>query len=241
MPLNRTSVAIVALSGVSLVAVTVATTLWLTRSESTQEPVQKPPSVSTTPQANSAPPIQTMGARTAGTNDAQSTGVFINEGELSVAQLQLLRQSYGAVPPKGKYWYDTRSGLYGYWGFESAGYIRPGHDFGTLSPRASNGNTGVFLNGREINVTEALFFQQLFGVVYRGRFWLDGSTGNLGIEGNAMPMANLALAVQAYQQRTAGGGGYHWRDGSGAVISSEGNCTFAAIPGAPVYSTPGCG
>jgi hypothetical protein len=169
----------------------------------------------------------------------QSAGVFINEKEISKEQVDALKQMYGASPPAGRYWYDPRSGLYGYSGREAAGYIRPGHDFGTLSARASNGNTGVFLNGREINLTEAQFFQRVFGVVYQGRFWLDGATGNLGVEGNPMPLANLVAAMQRAQG--SGDGGYRWRDGSGATITSEGNCTFAAIPGAPVYSTPGCG
>ena len=169
----------------------------------------------------------------------QSTGVFINEKEISKEQADALRQMYGAAPPPGRYWYDPRSGLYGYSGREAAGYIRPGHDFGTLSARASNGNTGVFLNGREINLTEAQFFQRVFGVVYQGHFWLDGATGNLGVDGNPMPLANLVAAMQRAQG--SNDGGYRWRDGSGATITSEGNCTFAAIPGAPVYSTPGCG
>jgi len=95
------------------------------------------------------------------------------------------------------------------------------------------------LNGREINITEALFFKRLFGVVYQGHFWLDGFTGNLGFEGSPVPIANVVAAMQR-SQRYGAGGEYHWRDGSGAVVSSEGNCTFAAIPGAPVYSTPGC-
>ena len=170
----------------------------------------------------------------------ESTGVFVNQKELSAEQMQDLLRLYGSAPPKGRYWYDQRSGLFGYWGYESAGYIRPGHNFGELSPRASNGDTGAFLNGREINMTEARYFQSIFGVAYQGRFWLDGATGNMGIEGNPTPLANLILAVRQAQQRGQNGG-YHWRDGSGSVVSSEGNCTFAAIPGAPVYSTPGCG
>jgi hypothetical protein len=194
------------------------------------------------PAASTAAP---QGAQPAGLGGAQpaaeTSGVILNDKELSAGQLQELLQTYGAAPPKGRYWYDARSGLYGYWGREAAGYIRPGHNFGQLSPRASNGDTGVFLNGREINMTEAQFFQRLFGVVYLGHFWLDGTNGNMGIDGNPTPLANLVLAMQQAQQRGSQGGGYHWRDGSGGVVSSEGNCTFAAIPGAPVYSTPGCG
>lgn len=171
--------------------------------------------------------------------DAQGTGVFVNEKELTREQTAALVQMYGAAPPPGHYWYDPRSGLYGYWGREAAGYIRTGHDFGALSPQASNGNTGVFINGREINMTEAGFFQTLFGVVYQGHFWLDGNTGNMGVDGNPTPLANLVQAMQRAQG--SGSGEYHWRDGSGGVVGGEGNCTFAAIPGAPVYSTPGCG
>lgn len=181
-----------------------------------------------------------LGLSSSAAADVQSTGIFINDKEISKAQADALKQMYGAAPPPGRYWYDSRSGLYGYAGREAAGYIRPGHDYGTLSERASNGNTGVFLNGREINLTEALFFQRVFGVVYRGHFWLDGATGNLGVDGNPMPLANLVAAMQR-AQGSGKDGGYSWRDGSGATITSEGNCTFAAIPGAPTYSTPGCG
>ena len=174
------------------------------------------------------------------TSLAQSgTGVFINQREIDMQQVAALRVVYGMAPPPGQYWYDSRSGLYGYWGYEAAGYIRPGHNFGPVSPRASRGNTGIYLNGREINITEALFFKRLFSVVYQGHFWLDGFTGNLGFEGSPVPIANVVAAMQR-SQRSGGGSEYHWRDGSGAVVSSEGNCTFAAIPGAPVYSTPGC-
>jgi hypothetical protein len=170
---------------------------------------------------------------------SDATGVIINERDVSDTQLRALVALYGSAPPKGRYWYDSRSGLYGYWGREAAGYIRPGHDFGAVSSRASNGNTGVFLNGREINLTEAAFFQRVFGVVYRGSFWLDGRTGYIGVVGNSMPIANLAEAIQ--RSGVLRSSEYHWRDGSGSVVSSSGNCTFAAIPGAPVYSTPGCG
>jgi hypothetical protein len=75
--------------------------------------------------------------------------------------------------------------------------------------------------------------------VYRGNFWLDGRTGYLGVVGNPMPVANLVEAMQ--RSGVMRSSEYHWRDGSGSVVSSTGNCTFAAIPGAPVYSTPGCG
>jgi hypothetical protein len=166
----------------------------------------------------------------------------INGRELTPQQVQALVAIYRFPPPKGNFWYDSRSGLYGMEGREAAGYIRPGHNLGPLSPRASNGNTAVFINGREINQEELAFFQILFnGQVQRGRAWLDGTTWNIGVEGNAIPIANLALAVQAAQQRVRSAGSpWGWRDGSGAVGASDGHCTMMAVPGAPVYSTSGC-
>ena len=169
------------------------------------------------------------------------SGVFINEKEITPEQSNLLLRTYGAAPPPGHYWYDSRSGLYGLWGYEAAGFIRPGHDFGSLPSNASKGGTGVFLNGREINMNEARYVQSLFGAVYQGNWWLDGQTGNIGVEGNPMPVANLILALQQAQQRSGGGdSGYRWRDGRGSFGGTEGNCTWISVPGAEARMSSGC-
>jgi hypothetical protein len=150
---------------------------------------------------------------------------------------------YGAAPPAGRYWYDPISGLYGIWGREAAGFIRPGHNFGPLQADASQGNTGVFINGRHIPMVEALFLQQVFGVVYPGRWWLDGRTWNVGLEGNPMPIANLMLAIQQAQQRResgGGGGGYRWRDDiNRSYGGAEGGCVWVGTPSAS-YMSSGC-
>ncbi len=171
-----------------------------------------------------------------------STGIFINGRELTPRQVEEIRATYASVAPPGRYWYDSRSGLYGFMGREAYGFIRPGHNFGTLPPNASNGNTGVFINGREINLIEASFFQQLFGAVYRGRWWLDGRTGNVGAEGNPMPLANVIVALQQAKQRGAKGqGGYSWHSNvTGASGGSEGGCTWVNIPGSGSVTGSGC-
>src|SRR5258706_7592648 len=93
---------------------------------------------------------------------APASGVFINEHELSREQIEQLVAIYRLPPPRGHFWYDTKNGLYGQWGRESAGYLRPGHDFGPLPENASNGHTGVFIDGRQLSDTEVAFLQILF-------------------------------------------------------------------------------
>lgn len=233
---NKTLLIVVfVLAAVTAIAIGVAATLWFTR-DSRQAgetrtlggPValRGAPGTETTSPAQSAP---------------QSTGVFINEKPVSQEQVNQLAQMYGAAPPPGHYWYDSRSGLYGLWGYEAAGYIRPGHDFGPVPATASRGNTGVFINGRQLNMAEALYCQRIFGAVYQGRWWLDGQTGNLGLEGNPMPMANLAVALQQSRQRGGGDGGYRYRDSlSGTSAGSEGNCTWINVPGSGSAMSSGC-
>jgi membrane-associated protease RseP (regulator of RpoE activity) len=168
------------------------------------------------------------------------TGIFINGREISPQQVQQLRMTYGYVAPPGQYWYDPRSGLYGVMGYEAAGFMQPGHDFGPLPANASNGNTGVFINGRQINMAEAMFCQRLFGAVYQGRWWLDGRTGNLGAEGNPMPVANVYMALQQ-QQRSSQGGGYSWHSKiTGASGGSDGKCSYVSIPGSGSVMTGNC-
>src|SRR4051812_43235097 len=115
---------------------------------------------------------------------------------------------YGYAPPLGRYWYDSRSGAWGMEGGGTAGFILPGHSFGPLARDASNGNTGVLINGRELNLEEAVVLQRTFGAIYRGRWWLDGRTGYWGAEGNPRPLGNIISALQAQQpQQGADRGG----------------------------------
>lgn len=173
-----------------------------------------------------------------------STGIFINNHELPPQQVKEIIMTYGYAAPPGRYWYDPVSGLWGLMGREAAGFLRPNHNFGALPPNASNGNTGVIINGRELNMVEALYCQQIFGAVYRGRWWLDGRTGNIGQEGNPMPLGNVFAALQQAQQRAQGGGGYGWHSkATGAYGNSSGGCSYVSIPGATggtTTATSGC-
>jgi len=88
--------------------------------------------------------------------------------------------------------------MLGYWGREVGTLIVPGLNLGPLSPNASNGNTGVFINGRELNAIELRFFQQLAGgTIQPGRAWIDGTTWNYGVESNPRRLGNMAAVVAA--------------------------------------------
>jgi membrane-associated protease RseP (regulator of RpoE activity) len=168
------------------------------------------------------------------------TAIYINGREITAAQVEQLRSTYGYLVPPGQYWYDPTSGLYGVMGREAAGFMQPGHNFGPLPANASNGNTGVFINGRQINMVEAMYCQRLFGAVYQGRWWLDGRTGNLGAEGSPVPIANVYMALQQ-SQRSSQGGGYSWHSKiTGASGGSDGKCSYVSIPGSGSVMSGNC-
>lgn len=88
------------------------------------------------------------------TADAGMRAIYINGTRLSDQKALALQQAYGQIPP-GRYWYDRVSGLWGVECCSAAGQIHPGLNLGgPLRANASNGNTGVFVNGRELPLQE---------------------------------------------------------------------------------------
>jgi hypothetical protein len=139
----------------------------------------------------------------------------------STAKAEFVR-IYGTPPLGGNFWYDPRSGLWGVMGREAFGLLRPGHGWGALAPTASAGSTGVFINGRQINLAEALYIRNLFGSVVPGRWWLDGTTGYFGVEGSQIPAGNLFATARAAQARA--GGSSYYNDGMGTSVAVSAGC-----------------
>jgi hypothetical protein len=168
--------------------------------------------------------------------------VVVNGTPLTQVQIFQLLRAYGRVAT-GRLWYDPVSGLWGAEGYGFSGYIQPGLPLGRVSPRASNGHTGIFLNGREINLAEQRFYELVFsGPAHAGRFWLDGYTGNIGIEGYPVPLLNLVAAIQSHQPASQRGPGF-WSGGvsgpGGMVGAGDGQCAIVSTD-AGSWSTGGC-
>lgn len=150
--------------------------------------------------------------------------VYINRVKLDPEKLQSLESLHQTRIETGRYWYD---GMCGAWGAENGptvGFIMAGLDLGGPMPAdISGGGTGIFINGREIHPLDQRGLQQLFGITYRGRYWLDAQ-GNLGVEGGPS-IVNIVAAIPAAKRRQAGKStthGYGSASGARGTLAGDG-------------------
>lgn len=123
--------------------------------------------------------------------------VSINNKKLTADEVAQLTRAVGPVPP-GRYWYDSRSGLWGRWGQGAAGRLQPGVPAAPMPADCSNGRTGVFVNGRQITQQELMFLTKLVGSLPPGRYFIDAN-GGAGREGGP-PQVNLFMVARQTQQ-----------------------------------------
>lgn len=174
---------------------------------------EEPPAV---PPAGGATATRAAPATSPATPPAFSSGappgavqrrVVINGQEVTAAQLAALEAHYRLQIADGRYWYDRISGAAGPAGGPTLAFIMPGLDLGgPLAPDASAGNTGVFVNGRELPQYDLIALTRLVGFVQPGRYFLD-AMGNAGFEGGP-PIVNLVAASRQLQSQGGGDGWY---------------------------------
>ena len=165
--------------------------------------------------------------------------IYVNGERLSEETISALKQIHG-IPPTvpiepGRYWYDPMSGLWGVEGGPAMGQLLPELRVGgRLQADASNGRTGVYINGRQLHQLEVQYLQRLFGYVIPGRYWLTAQ-GVGGYEGGPA-IFNLYAAAAA----TRGSGyGYTRRTLFGG-LGSDGNCSYYLHPGGSSVMTGNC-
>jgi hypothetical protein len=150
--------------------------------------------------------------------------VIVNGVVLDHMTLSMLASAYNRQLPRGRYWYDPATGFWGYEGAPVAGITLSGLDFGArLRADASAGDTGVFLNGRELPRPELYSFAVLLGVLPPpGHYYLDAA-GNLADEaGNVVNLVAMARqqAEWASGQPAGSSGG-----ASDPLLFSSDGCT----------------
>ena len=166
-------------------------------------------------------------------------GVFVNGVRLREEQRRAIEQRYRVTLTDGRYWYDPVCGAWGLEGQPQAGVGAAGLALGgPLAANASNGNTGVFINGRELHAVDVQRLGALVGTVVPGRWWVDAQ-GNFGVEGWPM-MGNLFLLARS----RAGGEGRAPGEvitKSGAWLGSdgEGGLFYQGAPGSGIAAWTG--
>ncbi|MEL6809975.1 MAG: hypothetical protein AAFP76_01420 [Bacteroidota bacterium] len=126
---------------------------------------------------------------------AQNT-VYVNDVRVPQQTLHQLAAHYNIQIQDGRYWYDQYTGAWGVQGGPTLGFALPFMNLGgPLKANASNGNTRVFVNGRELHYRDVQALQRIITVI-PGRYWLD-SKGNGGYEGAPASFNLLYLARQS--------------------------------------------
>jgi hypothetical protein len=123
-----------------------------------------------------------------------SSAVVVNGLPLMAAERESLERQHRLSIEAGVYWYDARSGAWGLDGAPTAGFVVAGLPLGgLLRADASGGDTGVFVNGRELHRQDASALEALLGTVVAGRYWLDAD-GGVGLEGGPVAFNLFRLA-----------------------------------------------
>jgi hypothetical protein len=151
--------------------------------------------------------------------------VVVNGLALPVETLRALQQVYPVPIAPGRYWYDRISGAWGVEGAPISGQMIAGLALGgELRADASRGNSGVYINGRQLTQPEKAYLEQLCQTpVVPARYWILYS-GIGGYEGGP-PIFNLGQCPGLARQNDAP------RSMSRTYCDGNGNCTSTGVLG----------
>jgi len=155
---------------------------------------------------------------------AQQRAVIVNRIQLTDQQVKTFELRWGVQVRDGAYRYDRVSGAWGMAGGATAGWIMPNLDLGGPLPAdASRGNTGVFINGRELNQQDVAALLQITPV-YRGRWWVDG-WGSFGAEGGPA-LGNLWQLARQRGMQPGKSWSMYANGGNDLLARDENGCTY---------------
>jgi hypothetical protein len=157
--------------------------------------------------------------------------VYVNCVRIGDEEVAAIENASNTPVQDGRYWYDPACGAWGVEGGPCAGFVKAGISIGgVLMPNASGGDTGVFINGRELHRLDVVALRRL-GPVFPGRYWVD-AFGNFGWERGPM-LGNLAAALQMAAQSS----GSPWTvesragtvggDGNGFLFFNDGKTSWS--------------
>ena len=143
-----------------------------------------------------APPSAARASAAAGSpQPAFGRRVIINGQPLSDQQIDTTTRM-GIGLNDGDFWYDRTMGAWGYRGGPTMGFIPSGLDLGgPLAADASSGNTGVFINGRQLPLQDVMALQQIVPMVLPGHYMMD-AFGNVALA-NGFPLGNIWSLAQS--------------------------------------------
>jgi hypothetical protein len=156
---------------------------------------------------------------------ADTAAVVVNGRSLTAETLRALQQVYPVPIAPGRYWYDRMSGAWGREGEPIAGQMIAGLALGgELRADASRGNSGVFINGRQITAGEKAYLEQLCQTpVLPARYWILFN-GMGGYEGGPATF-NLGQCPGLSTQNSGP------RSMSRTYCDGNGNCTTSGVLG----------
>lgn len=166
--------------------------------------------------------------------DEKGRAITINGGPPNLEVLDMIEKMAGTIIPDGDYWYDQVSGATGVMGGPCSGFLPAGLELaGPLPADASNGNTGVFVNGRQLHSIDVMNLNQILilggAQCLPGRWTID-AYGNLGPEGG-IPLVNLVqLAMAGANQGTGGGGGDNFWSSRYSFGNESGGSGYVKLP-----------